>query len=224
MADEPTKPEGGSEGKKSGFLGKKLGPLSVGGWGFVVVGMVVVLFIMRSKTSGTKTTGRLAGGSAGTGVTNVDPLTGEQLLSALNNLTTALKNGAQPPVNANPGGFGIVTVIDKARFGLQQGDKGPPIWMRDAAGNFTEAFRLPWNTTLQVLGPMQNGWLPVLGPGGSVMWLQEFDISRWTNMSGTLPTPPPSPVAPIIPIVPHIITSQGASASGGPATQRLSGA
>lgn len=84
----------------------------------------------------------------------------------------------------------IVTLVHQARFGLLASDLGPPVWGKDAAGNFSESFRVPWGSTVTPTGPMQDGWLPIIGPGGTTMYIQKFDIAAW----GPAGYPSPGPI------------------------------
>lgn len=89
------------DGGGGGGIGAKVGPLPVWAWFLVAAGVFGVFLLVRRRSAATAGTGPTRAITGSTGVTAVDPLTGNELLTALQDLTTTLKN--MPPTGTGPG-------------------------------------------------------------------------------------------------------------------------
>lgn len=122
--------EGGVSAIAPEPLKQKAGPLPVWVWGLGLVGAVVVVFVLRSRgqaqapaQAGTQTIGSAASTDPGTGITSADPLTADQLLSALQDLQNTLSQQQKDQAAAASKG----TVWQQYFGGLIPGLTGPPM-------------------------------------------------------------------------------------------------
>lgn len=94
-----------SGGSVPGAVKQKLGPLPVWAWvGLAGVGIFIAFWIKNSQSSsGTLTTGQAASTNAGDGITSTDPLTADQLLQAVSQLSTQLANNQGQPTSGGGG-------------------------------------------------------------------------------------------------------------------------
>lgn len=174
-------------------LTRKVGPLPVWGW-FVAAAGVLGVFLLWRARQGTSSTSPLGGTptvSGGPGVTQVDPLTGENLLTAIENLTTALQGSSGAGPNATGSGF-FGTIRD--RGGAPSWDAlygGIPMWNAPGtSGNWLAL--IPFGAQPQIIGVRQGPsnmgettWYQVIW-GGVTGWISAFDLAAFSG------TPPPN--------------------------------
>lgn len=179
----PTHEGSGGEGAKGlkGLTGKKLSLPLVGG--IVVVGGILAFVMMRHSSGGAvagtaSQTNAAATNSAGDIAALSQQIQGIQSNSSnmFSDLAAKFAAGQKATPTPTTPSFNA-KLITKARFGLQQGDTGPPVY--GAHGELSGQM-LPWGSDISILGgPNSSGLYPISGPGGTTSYVSPVDIGSW---------------------------------------------
>ena len=191
MADDTAQPAPDSSAPSGGSspITRKVGPLPVWAWFVIAAGVVGVYLIMRSRSGNAATlpgTGSSVVGSTGTGVTQVDPLTGENLLTAVQQLVSTLQS--QQP--SNPSTAPATAPAFDWHFGAPAGGWGKMhyTWRLTDEGKaeFKRIYGFDWT------GGDQPDWVSVPAGLGAYSWqLIETGVPITAATTG-----PPAAVAP----------------------------
>lgn len=173
----------------SSFIQKKVGPFPM--WAWVVIGGaaigIYILIRSRGSSTGTSTVGTQAGGSVGTGVTSTDPLTADQLLQQMQQLSGQIgqtSSSVQSVIaTARPGysnnQVAIWSAPTTASSVLQIVDSGTKLAV--AGSNMQGGTFGGYTDTGGAPVPVSNEWTPVTTSDGKQGFIWAPDAPAWTG-------------------------------------------